>query len=372
MSERFQNRSTFPGTEGGPFDLVVKAWEWIESIPWPVYLSVLAALAWIFSSSTPQAVVMAGFFYLDYLLMLGLPRFRISFGPAKAPALMLALMRLPFALLPFGWNVALQAAGTALVVYGFWVEPQQLRISREQLEVQGFNPGRPLRLLHSGDLHFEHRTRREDRLLKAARDLKPDLVLFSGDFLSYSYTWDRGVWKEVNAYLREFTAPLGIFCVRGSPPVDPEEVLEAILPGTGFLRLKNHVRQLTFLGEALEVIGVDCSHNPDEDREVLSHTVEEAKAALRILLYHSPDLAPDAGEFDITLQLSGHTHGGQVRLPLFGALYAASLYGKRFESGRYRVGDMALYVSRGIGLEGKGAPRVRFLCPPEITLWEIS
>jgi predicted MPP superfamily phosphohydrolase len=72
------------------------------------------------------------------------------------------------------------------------------------------------------------------------------------------------------------------------------------------------------------------------------------------------------------LQLSGHTHGGQVRLPLFGALYAGSLYGKRFESGRRQVGEMTLYVTRGLGLEGKGAPRVRFLCPPEMILWEIG
>jgi hypothetical protein len=70
--------------------------------------------------------------------------------------------------------------------------------------------------------------------------------------------------------------------------------------------------------------------------------------------------------------LSGHTHGGQVRIPGMGAVYPSSLYGKRFEAGRYLLDRMTLYVSRGIGMEGLGAPRVRFLCPPEITLWEIS
>jgi uncharacterized protein len=61
-----------------------------------------------------------------------------------------------------------------------------------------------------------------------------------------------------------------------------------------------------------------------------------------------------------------------VRLPLFGALYAASLYGKRYEMGRRTEGDLTLYVTRGVGLEGKAAPRVRLLCPPEIVMWEIS
>ena len=91
-----------------------------------------------------------------------------------------------------------------------------------------------------------------------------------------------------------------------------------------------------------------------------------------ILLYHTPDLAPEAAEAGVDLQLSGHTHGGQVRLPLYGALYAASLYGKRFEMGRKQLDGLTLYVTRGIGMEGKSAPRVRFLCPPEIILWDIS
>ena len=60
----------------------------------------------------------------------------------------------------------------------------------------------------------------------------------------------------------------------------------------------------------------------------------------------------------------------RVRLPWFGAVYTSSLYGKRYEAGRYDLGRCTLYVSRGIGMEG--APRVRFLCPPELVLWEIE
>ena len=61
-----------------------------------------------------------------------------------------------------------------------------------------------------------------------------------------------------------------------------------------------------------------------------------------------------------------------MRLPIIGALYSGSLYGKRFEAGRRQVGGLTLYVTRGIGMEGKAAPRVRFLCSPEIILWEIE
>ena len=74
----------------------------------------------------------------------------------------------------------------------------------------------------------------------------------------------------------------------------------------------------------------------------------------------------------IDLMLSGHTHGGQVRLPFFGAIFTGSLYGRKLQSGLYRLYQTSLYISRGIGLEGMGAPRVRFLCKPEVVEWVIQ
>ena len=89
-----------------------------------------------------------------------------------------------------------------------------------------------------------------------------------------------------------------------------------------------------------------------------------------ILLFHSPDLAPQAAELGvIDLHLAGHTHGGQVRVPVYGALVTSSLYFKALEMGLYQLHDMLLFVSRGVGLEGKGAPRVRFNCRPQLKLF---
>ena len=80
---------------------------------------------------------------------------------------------------------------------------------------------------------------------------------------------------------------------------------------------------------------------------------------------------PAATTTGVDLYLAGHTHGGQLRLPVFGALVTASSFGKRYEMGAYREGRTVLYVSRGIGLEGLGLPRARFLSPPEITLFTL-
>ena len=125
-------------------------------------------------------------------------------------------------------------------------------------------------------------------------------------------------------------------------------------------------------GQSFDLVGLDCTHKPFLERPRLEAILAGGRERFTILLYHTPDLAPDAAELGVDLMLSGHTHGGQVRLPLFGAVFTSSLYGKAFEMGRYQLDGLTLYVTRGIGMEGSGAPRVRFMCPPEIVLWELD
>jgi hypothetical protein len=93
---------------------------------------------------------------------------------------------------------------------------------------------------------------------------------------------------------------------------------------------------------------------------------------MHILLYHSPELMPLVQQYPVDLYLCGHTHGGQVRFPFYGALITSSSLGKRYEMGPYVEQGTTLYISRGIGLEGLSAPRIRLLCPPEIILFTLS
>jgi hypothetical protein len=118
---------------------------------------------------------------------------------------------------------------------------------------------------------------------------------------------------------------------------------------------------------------MDCTHHLPTDRARLDQLHAAApNNAPQILLYHSPELMPEASERAIDLYLCGHTHGGQVRLPGIGALLTSSQLGRRYVMGLYREGRTHLYVSRGLGLEGLSAPRVRFLSPPEMTLVTIK
>jgi hypothetical protein len=90
-----------------------------------------------------------------------------------------------------------------------------------------------------------------------------------------------------------------------------------------------------------------------------------------VLLYHYPDEIALAAAQGVDLYLAGHTHGGQVRIPWYGAVITLTRTGKRFEWGPYAMGDTRMYVNRGIGMEGGTAPRVRFLARPEVTVFDL-
>lgn len=371
----FTTRKNFPGTLDNDFDVVLRRLDDLEKIPGILFAGLLFVLALVPTLGRwPWTVGLWGFFLLDWLLLALLPRMGRSFGHPKPPALILAVMRAVFAFLPFPIALALQGIGTLLVIYAFWIEPHRLVVTHQSLHSVKLRPGHPVRILHLGDLHVERITRREKRLNQVVAQLQPDLILFSGDILNLSYVQDPTAMQHACEVMAQWRAPYGVFAVTGSPAVDLEQV---------FPRLMGGLENITWLredrvtvcpnGQEIDIVGLTCTHRPFVDGPILERLVSGSTGNFTILDYHTPDLAPNAANtHKIDLQVSGHTHGGQIRLPLFGAAFAGSLYGKRFEAGRRQVGDMTLYVTRGIGMEGKAAPRVRFLCSPEIILWEID
>lgn len=375
QSKDFSQRTKFPGNTGNNFDFFLGIAEFLDRLPAILFALLLLLIAAVFARlDWVRAVVLFLFFLGDWILLALLPRAGKSFGPSKPPTCLLALCRAPFALLPFPWWIAIEFVGTALVVYSFWFEPHRLTVTRQKLQSPKLGFTRPLRVLHLGDIHVERLTQRERDVLKLTQELEPDVILFSGDFLNLSYTKDALAHEHVRSVLAEWSAPKGVYVVSGSPAVDPHEVVEKLVAGLdNLVWLRDRAAVIEHEGKPVEIIGLNCTHRPFIDGPNLTRVLDgPGRETFRILLYHSPDLAPEASQAGIDMQLSGHTHGGQVRIPFYGALYASSLYGKRFEVGRKQVGDLTLYVTRGIGLEGGGAPRIRINCPPEIILWQIQ
>jgi hypothetical protein len=322
---------------------------------------------------------------LDGLLLVLLPALRLSFGPVGPPLFVYTMVRL-IVLLPAlsilalshkrpSFAAAFLAAavqfGLTLAVFdGMYIEPFRLTVTDLPLQAPAFLPDRPLRILHLTDLHVEHPTRREAQVLEEAATLQPDLIVLTGDYVNPTYRDDPQTLAETRQILAQLQAPYGVYAVNGT--VDTPERMVALFDGLENVRvLDDESEILTFPGGRLALVGV--TNTPDRARDVaaLGSLIDELPAgAYSILLYHTPDLIETAS--GVNLYLAGHTHGGQVRLPGYGAFVTFSEYGKKYEMGEYTVGGTTLYVSRGLGMEGWGAPRLRFLCPPEMEVVELG
>jgi predicted MPP superfamily phosphohydrolase len=354
-----------------------------------ILLLVLAAgveAAWEGTRPTGQvAAVWLFFALLDWAMLAGLHWTRRSFGPVKPPLLALAVLRAAIAALlalpNHDWLApATMGVLSLLAWYATWIEPLAIGVTERTLAVPQWPAGVPaLRLLHLSDLHLERIGRREERLNEMIRSLAPDLICFSGDLLSLSFTADPTAIAHARACVGQWRAPLGVYAVSGSPLVDLPESAHAILAGLPHLRwLRDEAITLESDGRALTLVGLTCTHQPAVDGPKLISSLEKVpRGDPIILIYHTPDLAPEAAAAGVDLQLSGHTHGGQIRLPFYGAAITSSIYRKRFEMGEYHLprsgrSPMILYVSRGIGMEGGVAPRARLLSRPEIILWTFE
>jgi predicted MPP superfamily phosphohydrolase len=146
-----------------------------------------------------------------------------------------------------------------------------------------------------------------------------------------------------------------------------------LVEGTDVVWLEQEAVTVNVRGQPVTLVGVACSHRQGLDAARLAQAVDGIPAdAFTLLLYHSPDLILEAAEHQVDLYLGGHTHGGQLRLPFYGAIITSSMYGKRYASGLFEEGDTTMYISRGLGFEGGGMPRARFLCRPEIVSIELT
>lgn len=357
----------------------------------PVWLALAAVACWPWAVGArvnlappaPTIAVMSLCFTLaDGIGLALLPRAGRSFGPVTPPLLALTLghtsLTLAIGLLwPSGpgllLTIALRLAISAAFLYATWVEPFRIGVTQAKLRSPKLNGHTPLRLLHITDLHVERTTSRERELLHLVEELAPDAILITGDYLSMSSVHDEHSQAEARDLLARLCASSPVYAITGSPPVDLSAVVPVIFEGLPITWLLDTVEELRVNGHTLRLAGLRCTHERHADGPRLRRLLDgNPERAFTLLLYHSPDLMPEAAELGVDLYLCGHTHGGQVRLPLFGALVTSSHFWKRYEMGRYEENGTTLYVSRGLGMEGMGAPRARFLAPPEIVLWTLS
>jgi predicted MPP superfamily phosphohydrolase len=318
---------------------------------------------------------------LNWFMLLQLRLTGRSFGPDRPTAIALAIVCSALLMFLSTFNsswwlcIVILLVMTAVVIYSTWIEPFRLGVTHQQYQTAKWKSDAPaLRLLQVGDIHVERIGPRERHLNKVIAELKPDVIVFTGDYVNLSNTNDPRSEGDIRSLISQWEAPLGVYCISGTPLVEPLERVKAFTKNLDNLKLlPNQWITVNTPGGALNILGLVVTHDMKRDRDMLKKMMLSAPAnGMNLLLMHPPDIAPEANELGIDLYLCGHTHGGQIRLPLIGAVFSSSHLGNQFIMGRYELGTTTLYTSRGVGLEGLGAPRARFLCPPEIVLWEIS
>jgi predicted MPP superfamily phosphohydrolase len=256
----------------------------------------------------------------------------------------------------------LAAAGVVCMAYGRLIEPYWLDTSYVEIRSSKIPAGRrPVRIVHFSDLHSEARPRLERELVPAVAKERPDLIVFTGDALNYSAGLP--LLREVMSALAKIAPTLA---VRGNWDTHFSAHLD-LFGQTGARELNGDVVRMEIAGTAVWIAGLAF-----DNAAALSDTVRSIPAnEFSVLLYHLPDLMPEVAAERIDLYCAGHTHGGQVALPFYGAMITLAKFGKRYEAGLYHEGDTWLYVNRGIGMEGGPAPRVRFWSRPELTVIDI-
>jgi uncharacterized protein len=270
----------------------------------------------------------------------------------------------------------LGAAGLALYsaeIARHWIEVSRIDIRLCSLPAS-FDG---LRIAQLSDIHMDEYT--EPFFLRHAiaeiNSLQPDLVLLTGDFVSNSPLGRKfalgAAWQCANI-LRELTCT-ELYAVPGNHDVlVGERWVSKALTSNGITMLTNANRAIERGGGKIWLAGVDdpVEGHPDPEKAI-PPSIRNVPNEPVVLMCHAPDYADDllanpAGQA-VDLMVSGHTHGGQIRLPLIGALSLPPL-GQQYVQGWFQLGSMQLYVNRGIGTVGLP---FRLNCPPEITLMTL-
>ncbi len=261
-------------------------------------------------------------------------------------------------------------AGAALIAtggtYSALIEPHWLSIEKVAVPLRRLSPQFDgFTIAQISDIH---RSAYIDNAaiqaaVEAVNHLTPDVVVLTGDYV----TKDAALAQPCAQALGALQSRSGVYAILGNHDhwVDAGEV-EHALQTESITVLRNAAVPIERTGSRLWIAGVDdvWEQRADLDRALRLVPADQAT----ILLAHEPDYADLAAHYAIDLQLSGHSHGGQVQLPFFGSPILPYL-GRKYPRGLYQLDSLLLYTNRGLGVV---APPVRFNCQPEVTLFTLT
>ncbi len=254
-------------------------------------------------------------------------------------------------------------------VWSFYFEPYEIKIENVELEIKNlpsvFNG---LKIIHLSDFHSKNFGKREKNVLEIVETLKPDFVFITGDVVD----WTSRNFEAIQPFWEELgqNYPGRIFGVYGNH--DHRNIkfrkLEKFLKESGIEFLKNESRKIELNNDFIYLIGVDDPHDGYDDLTKAMAGLDSG--SIKILLAHSPEIVRKIKNQNlrIDLILVGHTHGGQINIPILVDLILPLKYDKQYKKGFFKEDSISMHVSRGIG---PSVLPLRFNSFPEITLIKL-
>lgn len=266
--------------------------------------------------------------------------------------------------------------GSLTVAYGSFIEPLVLKLNKKIVHISRLPA---ITIAVAADFHTGPYRDASDlqRIVKKINALKPDLIVLPGDFL-----YDHHAHTDDLLPLGNLKAPLGVYAVMGNHDTGDHVTLggkrykvndrsgnvTTCLRNMGITVLRDEWTKVESDGHTFAIAGVD---GPWADEMNMEKTVKDIPADLPIiLLAHNPDVVLTQESRRASLIFSGHTHGGQIRLPLIGALHVPAETGKAYDQGIFNISEhTTLAVTHGCG---ETLARARLLCAPEILVVKNS
>ncbi|QIZ07282.1 metallophosphoesterase [Priestia megaterium] len=258
-------------------------------------------------------------------------------------------------------------------LYANRIEPSLLDIQELQIKHPLIpNSFDGIKMIQFSDTHlgFQYNLHQFNQLVKKINSLKPDIILFTGDLMD-----EPNQYTEINklmTILKKLQAPLGKYCIFGNHDHGGygSDIYRYIMETTDFSVLLNDSAPIKLSdGSIIYLLGIDDAMLGNPNLPLTLKNVP--KNSFKILLSHAPDLAETASLYPVQWQLSGHSHGGQIKIPFLGALVTPP-FGQIYPEGLYSIGEhnpLSLYVNRGIGTTRLP---FRFMSKPELTVFTLK
>ncbi|PYV43139.1 MAG: hypothetical protein DMG06_11800 [Acidobacteria bacterium] len=222
------------------------------------------------------------------------------------------------------------------------------------------------KIVHLTDIHHSKFVSFNEvfRMVELANRQSPDVVLLTGDYI----TWSKKFIAPVAEALRNLKSRFGSYAILGNHDmrVDAEGITQA-LETAQIKVLRNSAERIDFKGDSLWIAGVDEYSYGQSDIPKAMREVPLSQP--RILLAHNPEIVSQATCHQVDFVLAGHTHGGQIKIPFMRSLNVVTQPSQDFLEGFVRNGNTQMYISRGLG---KVVIPVRILCPPEIPVFYLQ